>query len=159
MTASQTFRHWVERHLPRNSLHWSAVVLGTLLSSAWQPGHADTLNLQINNIPNNQGSLMVEVLPNEAAFKDEAPAIAQIILPAQTGSVSISTDALPAGTYGVRIMHDVDGDGELKTNMVGIPREPWGFSNNATGSFGPPKWKDVSFELTGEANQTIDLVH
>ena len=64
---------------------------------------------------------------------------------------------LPAGSYGARIMHDINDNGELDANFVGIPSEPWGFSNNATGSFGPPKWQDVQFELSGDAEQNIRL--
>ena len=48
-------------------------------------------------------------------------------------------------------MHDENGNGELDANFVGIPKEPWGFSNNAKGKFGPPKWEDVQFSIGEEA--------
>ena len=54
-------------------------------------------------------------------------------------------------------MHDENGNGELDANFVGIPREPWAFSNNARGNFGPPTWEDTKFELNGQATQTIEL--
>jgi len=54
-------------------------------------------------------------------------------------------------------MHDLNGNGELDTNFVGLPQEPYGFSNNATANFGPPKWNDIRFQLDGNNQQIIDL--
>ena len=156
---TQALLTWFDRRLPASGFHWSAAVLGVLLSGVWQPGHADTLALHIDNIPQSHGRLMIQVLASEAQFKDEAPAAAQLVLPAQAGSVRFSTDALPSGRYSIRVMHDLDGNGKLNTNMVGMPREPWGFSNNAKGSFGPPSWKDAVFEVSGDTEQRIELVH
>ena len=157
MTA--TFLQLARHLLPTRRFPWAAALTGILLSGLWQPGHAETLSLRIDNLPNASGTLMIQVLANEAQFKDETPAAAQLMLPAKAGSVRVSTDALPAGNYSIRVMHDVDGNGKLNTNMVGMPREPWGFSNNARGSFGPPKWQDTVFEVRGDTEHNIELVH
>ncbi len=120
---------------------------------------AATLTVVIEDIQSSEGQIMVEVLPSEAAFKEQQPAVASFILPAKTPSVSITLDALDGGEYGIRVMHDVDGDGTLDANMIGIPKEPWGFSNNAKGPFGPPGWNDVRFSIESKAEQTITLNH
>jgi uncharacterized protein (DUF2141 family) len=73
--------------------------------------------------------------------------------------VEFSTTALPAGTYALRVMHDRNGNQTLDSNLVGMPTEPWGFSNNAAGSFGPPGWDDARFELGDDQRQTITLNH
>ena len=64
---------------------------------------------------------------------------------------------LPAGFYGVRVMHDLTGNGELDANFVSMPKEPYGFSNSATPNFGPPKWDAIRFQLDGNNQQVIDL--
>ena len=56
-------------------------------------------------------------------------------------------------------MHDVNGNDALDSNIVGMPTEPYGFSNNAQGSFGPPAWQDARFALDGDLTQVIRLVH
>ena len=38
---------------------------------------------------------------------------------------------------------------KLDTNFFGIPKEQFGFSNNAKGRFGPPSFESASFELDG----------
>ena len=48
---------------------------------------------------------------------------------------------------------DKDNDGELKSNWIGIPKEPVATSNNAKGSMGPPKYNDAKFTVAGEKSQ------
>ena len=56
-----------------------------------------------------------------------------------------------AGSYAVSVFHDENGDGKLETGVFGIPKEPVGVSNNATGTFGPPKFEDAKFKFDGKA--------
>lgn len=119
------------------------------------PGHG-VLTVIVEGIESATGIVGVQVLAGEAQFNGEGSA-ASALLPAREGTTSVTFGALPSGEYAVRVMHDVDSDGKLKTNMVGMPKEPWGISNNATGNFGPPKWEAARFELTGEVQQIIRL--
>ena len=57
---------------------------------------------------------------------------------------------LPVGTYAIRMFHDVNGDGEMNTNVFGIPTEPYAFSNNAAGTMGPAPWSKAKFEVTAD---------
>ena len=60
---------------------------------------------------------------------------------------------LPYGWYGVSIFHDENGNGKMDQNAMGIPKEAYGFSNNAKGFFGKPGYKDVVFELNSAEKQ------
>ncbi|MEZ5564298.1 MAG: DUF2141 domain-containing protein [Gammaproteobacteria bacterium] len=55
---------------------------------------------------------------------------------------------LPAGEYALSIFQDVNDDGKLERNFIGIPKEPAGLSNNVRPRFGPPKYKDAAFTVT-----------
>jgi uncharacterized protein (DUF2141 family) len=37
---------------------------------------------------------------------------------------------VPAGPIAVAVYQDVNGDGQLNRNLLGIPSEPYGFSND-----------------------------
>ena len=50
---------------------------------------------------------------------------------------------LPPGEYGFQAYQDLDDNGKMKSNFIGIPREPVAVSNNAKSRFGPPKYKDA----------------
>ena len=66
---------------------------------------------------------------------------------------------LPAGEYALSVYQDVNGDGRLERNFMGIPKEPAGLSNNLRPKFGPPKYKDAAFTVAvGKVTeQTIKL--
>jgi uncharacterized protein (DUF2141 family) len=68
-----------------------------------------------------------------------------------------ATFELPDGTYAVGVFHDVDGNEALSKNFLGIPKEPFGFSNNVRGRFGPPSFMEASFSLTRDLAITIAL--
>ena len=56
---------------------------------------------------------------------------------------------LPAGRYALSVFQDVNDDGKLARNFIGIPKEPAGLSNNVRPRFGPPKFKDAQFKVGG----------
>jgi uncharacterized protein (DUF2141 family) len=118
---------------------------------------ADTLTVVVNNVSVSEGSIMLAVMSGEDEFNGKQPAIASVIQRAQTGAIEFSTSNLPSGEYAIRVMHDINGNGDLDSNFVGMPTEPWAMSNNAKGNFGPPKWDDVKFMLDGPTTQTLDL--
>ena len=65
----------------------------------------------------------------------------------KTGSVVYTIKNVKTGKYTIAAYHDINKDEELNTNMVGIPKEPYGFSNDARGTFGPPSLKDQTFTV------------
>ena len=63
---------------------------------------------------------------------------------------------IPFGNYVLAGIHDVDNNGMLSGGFLGIPKEPFGFSNNVRGNFGPPKWEDCLINFTTK-NQIISI--
>jgi uncharacterized protein (DUF2141 family) len=68
----------------------------------------------------------------------------------------VQTVILPYGRYAVKVFHDENNNDQLDTRIFGIPKERYGFSNNARGSFGPPDYEKTEFILTN-AEQTITI--
>ncbi len=130
------------------------VILLLLLMS--DGAFADTLSMKIDNIQDAKGKIMISI-GDASAFDGKGSNVVQIILPARTGSISFTTDALPAGTWAARVLHDVNSNNEMDSNMVGMPKEPWGMSNNARGNFGPPKFEDARFEMKGDTALAIKV--
>jgi uncharacterized protein (DUF2141 family) len=65
-----------------------------------------------------------------------------------TGSkVTVVFNSLPPGQYGISVIHDENENGELDSNFMGIPKEGFGFGNNAMGMFGPPSFKEASIKI------------
>ncbi|MFT6461287.1 MAG: hypothetical protein ACJA0K_000367 [Maricaulis maris] len=125
-----------------------ATVLTTAMASqATAAEGAATLTLEIGSVAPTDGFLMVGLYNSEAGWND-GTAIAGTRAVVDGNQVTVVFADLPTGTYGVKMYHDVDADGEMDTNLMGIPSEPFAFSNNARGRFGPPEWTAAAFELS-----------
>jgi len=83
----------------------------------------------------------------------------QNITPLESEVQTVVINNIPAGEYAVSIFHDIDKNGELNTNAIGIPNEPYGFSNDARGRFGPPKFKNAKFAFPETQEINIKLVN
>lgn len=65
---------------------------------------------------------------------------------------------LPEGEYALAIFQDINGNGELDTNILGIPKEPYGFSKNYKPVFSAPKFRDCSIEVKQDTKVSIRLL-
>lgn len=119
------------------------------------PTHC-SLTIFVSGLSNNEGQVCIALFNTEDSYRRDGEAfrIAQII-PAGR-SAEITWNDLPAGTYAVSIFHDENKNGKLDFNLMGIPTERYGFSNNAKGFFGKPAFKEVSFIL-GDAPVTLSI--
>lgn len=54
---------------------------------------------------------------------------------------------LPPGDYALVLVHDKNGNHDMDRNMLGIPEEPYAFSNNATGFMGAPGFDKAKFTV------------
>ena len=90
---------------------------------------------------------------------DGASCVLMFSMRAAQGSVSITTKELTPGRYAIALFHDVDGNQKLTTNMLGIPKEGYAFSNDASNFFGVPSFKDASFQFTRDTSIVINMKH
>ena len=67
--------------------------------------------------------------------------------PIVDGASELRFDGLPYGEYAISVYHDKNDNGKLDTGLFGIPKEPFGFSNEPKLGFGPPKYEDSAFML------------
>jgi len=110
-----------------------------------------TLTIEISSVAPSGGFVMVGVYDSETGWND-GTAVAGTRAAVDGDQITVVFEDLPAGTYGVKMYHDVDADGEMDTNLMGIPSEPFAFSNNARGRFGPPEWTAAAFELAADGS-------
>lgn len=64
---------------------------------------------------------------------------------------------LPSGRYAIAAFHDQNGNGKIDKNWVGVPTEPYGFSNNARGTVSEPDLADQLFSLNKDRSLEIVL--
>jgi len=90
---------------------------------------ADNINatIEINGVIVNGGLVYVAVYSNENDYKAEKPFVKFILNPA-SGRITHSLE-LPNGEYVVSVFQDTNSNGDLDTNLFGIPSEPIGKTN------------------------------
>jgi len=115
---------------------------------------AASLNVTVANIQTQDGSIAAALF-DETGYKG-GPQVGGVTAKVSGETVVLNFADLPAGEYGIKLFHDVNGNGEMDTNPFGIPTEPYAFSNSAVGMMGPAKWDDAKFTVTsGDNSHTI----
>lgn len=110
------------------------------------------LNVDIDNCRSSKGKILIAVYNSEAQFDEMEDGVAGKIIPAKKGeNLHLHFRDLAYGTYAVAAYHDLNDNGKLDKNLLGIPTEPYGFSNNPTIKWEPPTYDDASFDLQQES--------
>jgi len=100
-----------------------------------------TLTVEITGLRNNKGNLLYELFDqNQKSLKVGTELISN-------NKCVIVMDNIKPGKYGFNYIHDENKNKKLDTKMLFIPKEGFGYSNNADAKFGPPAYKKWIFEV------------
>lgn len=124
------------------------ILLGIFMAAATLFTYAQTMTVVIKNVNSNVGSVRLRLYNSEEQFMKKAFAVAEV--KAVNGQVVAVFENVASGTYAISVMHDANDNQELDSNFMGIPKEGFGFSNDATGMFGPPDFKKASFQFSNQ---------
>ena len=64
---------------------------------------------------------------------------------------------LPEGVYAIALFVDANKNLKIDKNFLGIPKEQFGFSNNAMGKLSAPSFEQAKFKVEGNTLQNIKL--
>ena len=132
--------------IPANRLAALGLAVVALMAPAF--ASAADLVVRIEGVRSADGNIRVAVHRRAAGvdFPDSAGAVKAAMRPAaETGDLVFA--GLPPGDYAIAAFHDEDRDGDLNTNLLGMPTEGYGFSNDARGMFGPPGFDAAAFTI------------
>lgn len=119
---------------------------------------ASRLVLNITGYEGQTGQMMVALYADGAAFNNEARPFRDAKMTVVGAQTTVIFDGLPNGDYAFKLYHDVNGNGRLDTNGMGIPTEDYYFSNDASDPFSAPEWDEAVFSLpAGLTEREIDL--
>ena len=111
--------------------------------------HAGDLSVNVNGVKNNSGTIRVVLHDKARGFPGDRQPYAVQEVGASPGSVTVRFAGLAPGLYAISFFHDENGNKKLDTNLLGLPKEGYGFSNNATAAFGPPDFQAARFQVGG----------
>ncbi len=131
----------------------AALVLTPVLAGA--QGEDGALTVDFQGVSRREGIVLFALFDSKAAYDANTGPVRTLSLPASGGDFSVTLAGLPPGLYAVKSFHDRDGNGRMNFNPLGMPLEPYGFSNNARAPFGPPSWRRAAFEVKAGGNGQI----
>lgn len=86
----------------------------------------------MTGMKNDSGVVRLALVKNADDFKnDDAEPFMGASVKIEAGSAKYVFKDVPFGEYGVKCFHDENGSGKLDYGLFGIPKEEYGFSNNA----------------------------
>ena len=141
-----------------------SLILTVLFALFFKPSeHLDNQKfLQIEGIKEIQGNIAIMVFNDRDGFpKDESKAYLKKVIPVNKSQMKIALGDLPTGEYAISVIQDVNSNKKLDMNVLGIPKEPFGFSNNVSILLGVPGFNRAKITFDEMANSTtiklIDL--
>jgi uncharacterized protein (DUF2141 family) len=129
-----------------------ANVPSTALAQTPCPG----VHVRVLDIRNSAGTVACALFESPEGFPVEFLRSATNIMVIKVRNTRARCDFedIPPGTYALGVIHDENMNGKLDLNALGMPKEGYGFSNDAKARFGAPSFDAASFKYDG---QTLDL--
>lgn len=143
-----------------NLLALLSLLLTPLLSAQSQGSGA--LTVKIVNARNANGVIRLALFQNAEGFPGDATKALRTQaakIDPQTLTAQAVFSGVPQGSYAVMAFHDENGNGKLDKNLVGMPKEGYGASNNPARKMRAPAFDEAKFPLKAQQAIEIHLVY
>lgn len=118
------------------------------------PGLEDgPLVIEVGNVKEAKGTIWVGIYDSEDNYLVKEKAIVQGFKVERVGDARFSIPGLPFGTYAVALFHDINDNGELDRNFLGIPTEPFAFSRPPRSKWRLPSFNEVAFQFQASSQR------
>lgn len=122
-----------------------------------QNSHSLTLN--ISNIKSKKGFLEIGIFNKEKGFLKEGNQFLRKKVKVSDFNTKVIFNNLPKGKYAIAVYHDANGNNICDTNLIGIPTEAYGFSNNFKPKLSAPKFNETKFMIDSNKDIHIALIN
>ncbi|MFZ7126701.1 MAG: DUF2141 domain-containing protein [Desulfobacterales bacterium] len=136
----------------RCAVSFAVLVFADFPSFAASPPACPGIHIKIVNIRNSTGTIGCALFESSAGFPVEFLRFATKIIVLKIEDTQARCDLvdIPPGTYALAVIHDENMNGKMDINWLGIPREGYGFSNDAKAPLGPPLFSAAEFPYHGQ---------
>lgn len=136
--------------------HLRIGILAALLGIAPQLAHADGSSIivvQVDGLRSGRGEVIGALFRSESGWTVEGREVATCRARIHGRHAACVIEGVSAGTYAFAYLHDENGNGVLDRDFLGLPREGFGFSNDAAPSLGAPSYQSASFRHDGAGTE------
>jgi len=134
----------------------AVIAAGLSVTALAAPASAGELLVAVTGVRSAAGEVGCALFAAASDFPSGTGSAAQW-RPAQASGVTCRFDGLKPGVYAVAVFHDVNGNRRTDTNLVGIPTEDYGFSNNARPAMRAPRFDEAAVQVKEGAPVRISV--
>jgi len=110
-------------------------------------GAAEAADLTVTITKAAEGAVRGMVFRDADSFDRRDSPVAKFSQRPDHGTLVVTVTDLPPGRYAIALYQDSNGNDQLDKNLIGMPTEPYGFSNDASAPFGPPDFELAAFTI------------
>lgn len=115
----------------------------------------NNLEVKIENIKNDNGDILIGLYAGGHTFPRKTTD-GKIVKASRDGVIVFFHDLKP-GLYAVSVLHDENSNKDMDQSTIGMPKEGFGFSNNARGPFGLPSFDKAKIQLQPGQDTLISI--
>jgi uncharacterized protein (DUF2141 family) len=119
--------------------------------------YSENLTVEISELKENRGQILIGLYNDADTFPIINKAYKGIFIKVEKKEIQYTFSDIPHGNYAIAVIHDINNNNALDKNMLGIPIEGYGFSNNPTTNFGIPDFNEVKFHLNHTSTIQIKI--
>jgi uncharacterized protein (DUF2141 family) len=116
-----------------------------------------SLSVQVNGFSSNEGKAFVGIYRPQDKWPEINRQFIGKVVSIENGVAKITFETLEKGSYAIAVFHDRNRNGILDKNMLGIPVEKYGFSNNARETFSAPSFQSALVNLDKTKSISINV--
>jgi uncharacterized protein (DUF2141 family) len=109
---------------------------------SWNNAIHHKIDILIKSLKNSNGQVVVEL---KDTLEQTITSVTEKII---NNQCHVILTQIESGSYTITYYHDENSNNEFDTNFLGMPKEGYGFSNNASGKYGPPPIEDRTFVVS-----------
>jgi uncharacterized protein (DUF2141 family) len=137
----------INERLKMKSLNLTTMLAIVFFMATTAYAQTGTIKVTINQIDVESGGKVKIGVYEAQGFPVVGQGLQEVDLPVEGETSRHLFKNLSAGRYAVAVFQDANNNDRLDKNLFGVPKEPYGFSKNIFGTFGPPDFEEVSINL------------
>jgi uncharacterized protein (DUF2141 family) len=113
---------------------------------------AGTLRVRVTGLRNDTGKISASLFGTRDGFpEDVTKAFRTTTGTIQNRESMLVFENVPRGEYAIALLHDENENEKMDKNLVGIPKEGYGISNNVKAVLKAPSFEEARFVMDNEA--------
>jgi uncharacterized protein (DUF2141 family) len=115
-----------------------------------------TVTVKITGIEKIKGHILIGLFNKAKGYPDIGKEYKGITIKVTKKSISHTFVDVPPGDYAIAVVHDINKNGAVDYNFIGMPLEMYAFSGNS-GCIGKPPFNKAKFKLNGKYTIKLKL--